>query len=350
MTRSTLALFVALAASSASAAEQVPLYSNLKDWLVACDNTRQCTAISNAAEHEADATPTWSLSVSREAGPEGTLHVGVFSYIEASGQPLLDGQPLQIKLQPGQLTEGSVSEVYSAQGADAEALIAELRNGQRLLLPTAYGNAVTSLNGMSAALLLMDSVQGRLGTTTALLRKGNAPASSVPAAPAAPPAPTWQAPTALSDADSKRVLDAVREAMHSDWQPEMYEDGLPEGQAFALSEHEALVILKTGCGAYNCAYSLYQAPIDQPQQARKARIARVPGMTDLQPNGSVEFDPASGELSSYALGMGMGGCGVTQRWRYDGQGFALTHAAMLGTCIGLDSAYWPVLWRTAEKR
>ena len=350
MTRSTLALLVALAASSASAAEQVPLYSNLKDWLVACDNTRQCTAISNAAENQADATPTWSLSVSREAGPEGAVRVGLFSYNEASGQPLLDGKPLQVKLQPGQLTEGAVPEVYSAQGADAEALIAELRNGQRLLLPTAHGNAVTSLNGMSAALLLMDSVQGRLGTTTALLRKGSNPVSSVPAAPAAPPAPTWQAPKPLSDADSKRVLAAVREAMRSDWQPEMYEDGLPEGQAFALSEREAVVILKTGCGAYNCNYSLYQAPLDHPQQARKASIAEIPVFEDLPPNGSVEFDPASGELSSFTLAMGMGGCGFTQRWRYDGKGFAPIHASMLGTCIGLDSAYWPVLWRTAEKR
>lgn len=350
MTRSTLALLIALAAGSASAAEQVPLYSNLKDWLVACDNTRQCTAISNAAEQDVQTLPTWSLSVSREAGPEGALHVGVFSYNKASGQPLLDGEPLQVKLQPGQLTEGSVPEVYSVEGADARALIAELRNGQRLLLPTEEGEAVTSLNGMSAALLLMDSVQGRLGTTTALLRSGSNPASSVPAAPAAPLAPTWQAPKPLSDAESKRVLDAVITAMRSDWEKDMLEDGLPEGQAFALSEREALVILKTGCGAYNCDYSLYQTQLDQPQQARKASIPEIPMFEDLPPNGSVEFDPASGDLSSFTLAMGMGGCGFTQRWRYDGKGFTATHATMLGTCIGLDSAYWPVLWRSAEKR
>ena len=70
----------------------------------------------------------------------------------------------------------------------------------------------------------------------------------------------------------------------------------------------------------------------------------------LPPGGSVEFDPASGELSSFTLAMGMGGCGFTQRWRYDGKGFVPVHATMLGTCLGLDSAYWPVLWRTAEKR
>ena len=116
MTRSTLALLVALAASSASAAEQVPLYSNLKDWLVACDNTRQCTAMSNATEQDVQTLPTWSLSVSREAGPEGALHVGLFSYNKASGQPLLDGKPLKVKLQPGMLTEGSVPEVYSVEG------------------------------------------------------------------------------------------------------------------------------------------------------------------------------------------------------------------------------------------
>lgn len=350
MIRRSLALLVALAAGSAGAAEQVPLYSNLKDWLVACDNTRQCTALSNATEEDVQTLPTWSLSVIREAGPEGALHVGLFSYNKASSQPLLDGKPLKVKLQPGKLTEGSVPEVYSVEGSDAQALIAELRNGQRLVLPTEQGEAVTSLSGMSAALLLMDSVQGRLSTTTALLRKGSNPANSVPPAPAAPLAPTWQAPEALSEAESKRLLDAVREAMRNDWQPDMYEDELPEGQAFALSDREALVILKTGCGAYNCAYSLYQVPLDQPQQARKARIAEIPVFEDLPPNGSVEFDSASGELSSFTLAMGMGGCGFTQRWRYDGQGFVPLHASMLGTCLGLDSTYWPVLWRTAEKR
>lgn len=350
MIRSSLALFVALATGSAGAAEQVPLYSNLKDWLVACDNTRQCTALSNATEEDVQKLPTWSLSVSREAGPEGALHVGLFSYNKASGQPLLDGKPLQVKLQPGKLTEGSVPEVYSIEGSDAQALIAELRNGQRLVLPTEEGEAVTSLSGMSAALLLMDSVQGRLGTTTALLRKGNNPASSVPPAPAAPPAPTWQAPKPLSEADSKRALDAVREATRSDWEKDMVEAGLPEGQAFALSDSEALVILKTECGAYNCAYNLYQAPLDQPQQARRASIPEIPVFEELPPSGSVEFDPASGELSSFTLAMGMGGCGFTQRWRYDGQGFVPVHATMLGTCLGLDSTYWPVLWRTAEKR
>nr|WP_288355544.1 DUF1176 domain-containing protein [uncultured Pseudomonas sp.] len=350
MIRRSLALLVALAAGSAGAAEQVPLYSNLKDWLVACDNTRQCTALSNATEQDVQTLPTWSLSVSREAGPEGALHVGLFSYNKASGQPLLDGKPLKVKLQPGQLTEGSVPEVYSVEGADAQALIAELRNGQRLVLPTEEGEAVTSLSGMSAALLLMDSVQGRLGTTTALLRKGSNPASSVPPAPAAPQAPTWQAPKPLSEADSKRVLDAVREATRSDWEKDMVEAGLPEGQAFALSDREALVILKTECGAYNCAYSLYQAPLDQPQQARQASIPEIPVFEELPPSGSVEFDPASGELSSFTLAMGMGGCGFTQRWRYDGQGFVPLHASMLGTCLGLDSTYWPVLWRTAERR
>ncbi|MBD9396596.1 DUF1176 domain-containing protein [Pseudomonas sp. PDM11] len=350
MIRRSLALLVALAAGSAGAAEQVPLYSNLKDWLVACDNTRQCTALSNATEEDVQTLPTWSLSVNREAGPEGALHVGLFSYNKASGQPLLDGKPLQVKLHPGKLTEGSVPEVYSIEGSDAQALIAELRNGQRLVLPTEAGEAVTSLSGMSAALLLMDSVQGRLGTTTALLRKGSNPASSVPPAPAAPPAPTWQAPKPLSEAASKRILEAVREATRSDWEKDMVEAGLPEGQAFALSDHETLVILKTECGAYNCAYNLYQAPLDQPQQARRASIPEIPVFEELPPSGSVEFDPASGELSSFTLAMGMGGCGFTQRWRYDGKGFTPVHATMLGTCLGLDSTYWPVLWRTAEKR
>ena len=50
-----------------------------------------------------------------------------------------------------------------AEGADAQAVLAELRNGVQLRMEGERDyEAVVSLSGLSAALLLMDAVQGRV--------------------------------------------------------------------------------------------------------------------------------------------------------------------------------------------
>lgn len=350
MIRSIFTFLLAAGIGCVHAAEKVPLARDIKDWIIGCDNTRTCTAISAVQERDDTGFSTFSIRVTREAGPQGALHVGVFSYTETRGQPTLDDKPLKSQFERGELKEGDTPEVYALNGSSAQALITELRNGNYLVLPVKEGKSYASLSGMSAALLLMDSVQGRVGTQDALISKGPAPASSVPSAPAAPIAPIWQAPAALTADKAKQIADAVVVATRKDWQEDLNEDITPKASAYALSSDQALVIIETGCGGYNCFYSIYQAPLDNPEQARAALIAEVPNLPEREPQGFVEFDPATGVLSSQERAMRMGGCGTTLRWRYDGSGFTLTHAAEMIPCMGLDQAYWPVLWRSQGSR
>ncbi|MGY2235277.1 DUF1176 domain-containing protein [Pseudomonas gingeri] len=350
MTRLPLIFLMAAVVTSVNAAEDVPLERSIKDWIIGCDNTRACTAIGAVPVRDDIGTTTFSLRVTREAGPQGDLRVGVFSYNATRGQPTLDGKSLKNRFEPGELKAGKVSEVFALTGTNADALIAELRNGRELILPIEGGTSVASLNGMSAALLLMDSVQGRVGTQDALISKGPGPGSSVAQAPVAPPLPGWRAPVALAPRRAKEVADTVMAATRKEWQEDLSEGVAPKAQAYALSADQALVIIQTGCGAYNCFYNIYQAPLDHPEQARKALIAEVPNLPEREPLGSVDFDPATGELSSEALAMGMGGCGTALRWRYDGTGFTLTRAAEMNTCMGLEQTDWPVLWRTEASR
>jgi len=135
-------------------------------------------------------------------------------------------------------------------------------------------------------------------------------------------------------------------ATRASWQQDQLDDTPAEGEAFALNDRQALVVIKTDCGAYNCSYRLYETPIAHPEQAHPIRIDPVPQMPDMLPNGSIQFDPVSGELSSYELAMSMGGCGTSLHWRYDGSAFRLTHAAQMTVCMGLNEADWPVLWRS----
>ncbi|SEI21224.1 DUF1176 domain-containing protein [Pseudomonas asplenii] len=345
MARPLVALLLAVTSCAAYAEEQVPLYREIKDWVIACDNIRSCTAIGAVPVRDDNGGQlTFSLRIIREAGPAGALRVGVFSYNPITGKPLLDGKPLRTSLAAGELKDGDVPEVLSAAGDQAKALIAELRNGHELTLPTRDGQSFASLAGMSGALLLMDSVQGRVGTVTALVRQGAA--SAVMPAPPRPTLPPWYPPVALDPAQARHIRDVVMAATHASWQQDQLDDTPAEGEAFALSDRQALVVIKTDCAAYNCSYHLYETPIAHPEQARPARIDAVPRMPDMLPNGSIQFDPANGELSSHELAMSMGGCGTSLHWQYDGSAFRLTRAAQMTLCVGLNEAYWPVLWRS----
>lgn len=79
MSRPLIALLLAVTSCAANAAEQVPLYRVIKNWLIACDNTRSCTAIAATPMRDDTGTLTFSLRITREAGPEGALRIGAFS-------------------------------------------------------------------------------------------------------------------------------------------------------------------------------------------------------------------------------------------------------------------------------
>ncbi|WP_459205281.1 DUF1176 domain-containing protein [Pseudomonas sp. MLB6B] len=351
--RRLLALLPCLIACASHAADTLPLSRDLKDWNVTCDNLRTCTAISTRpASAEADAL-SFPLRIVREAGPDGALRVSVFSYNAIYGDPRIDAKPVSIPLRPHQGSADDISEVpelRSASGSDALASIEAMRNASALTFDTPDGPTSASLNGMRAALLLIDDVQGRVGTVTALAKPGDAPASKVPAAPVAPAIPVWSAPAALDETQAEQVLKTAMAATRADWRQGLVDGDEPKGEVHGLSTREALLIVRTGCGAYNCAYNLYLTPLAHPEQAYAAPFERVANLPDLAPNGSVAFDPATGELTSLALASGMGGCGVAARWRYDGARFVLSRAAQMSACTGLNERDWPVLWQSATKR
>ncbi|MFS0826678.1 DUF1176 domain-containing protein [Pseudomonas phoenicis] len=351
--RRLLTLLPCLIACASHAADTLPLSRDIKDWNVTCDNLRTCTAISTRpASAGADAL-SFPLRIVREAGPDGGLRVSVFSYNAIHGDPLIDAKPVSIPLRAYQGSADDISEVpelRSATDGDARAFIEALRNANALAFDTPDGTTSASLNGMRAALLLIDDVQGRVGTVTALAKPGDAPAKRVPAAPSAPVIPAWSAPAALDEAQAERVLKAAMAATRADWRQEVVDGDEPKGEVHALNAREALLIVRTGCGAYNCAYSLYLTPLAHPEQARAMPFEHANNLPDIAPNGSVAFDPATGELTSLTLATGMGGCGVAARWRYDGSRFVLSRAAQMSACMGLNERDWPVLWQTATKR
>ena len=206
--------------------------------------------------------------------------------------------------------------------------------------------AEVSLAGLSASLLLMDTVQGRLDTHGALYRPGNRADSQVPSPPAAPELFPYPAPTPIGEAERQRIAAALMSATRDEWHAEGV-DGEAEAQAYALNEHEALVVIRSGCAAYNCDFALYRVSRHAPYRQRELQIEPLPlGYSGL--TGGVSYDEETGTLSYLMKGRGIGDCGDSGNWLFDGERFQLQFLRVMGRCADIAPEAWPVLWRSGH--
>ncbi len=242
---------MAVAGAALAALPPAPSYRQIKEWVIACDNTRACFA-----KYLPDNSGLGGyLSIWREAGPGGKLVVSVQGD-ENSSQPAptpeglrLDGKPLATRYPWRSDGEG----VLRLEGADAAAFLRALRDGGRLDVIVGE-KAGVSLSGLSAVLLAMDETQGRLGNRSALARSGVGAVSAVPPAPPIPlirPAPV---PPPLKDmhAFAARVR-AAQGAVLKAHECEAKEDLVEEDVAQPLNAGEAIVLLGCLQGAYRAA-------------------------------------------------------------------------------------------------
>lgn len=345
MSRRMLISALLLAAGSAQAVpEHVPLYREIKDWVVACDNQRACQALSAP---ESFGYSPFSLQLERAAGAQAPLRLSLH-YAEPGGYaPLrLDGRALSTADRL-HLTENQGETTLGAEGTDAQAVLAELRNGAQLRMEGEREyEAVVSLSGLSAALLLMDAVQGRVDSRSALYRPGSRPDSEVPAAPKVPRLRAYPGVTPLSEVEQRDIAQQVMAATRSQWVEEDMSSE-PEAEAFALNEREALVIIRTWCAAYNCDFAVYRVDRQPPYAERDLQLDPLPlGHEGL--SGWVSYNPDTGELGYLYKGRGIADCGESGSWRFDGERFQLASFSFLGRCAARNPGEWPELWRVAE--
>lgn len=336
-----LPILLAAAAAAASPApkpEELQVYG---DWIVGCDNGRACQAVGLMPESWPDDAVTIVVQRGAEAGAVPDVSIVIR---EGMGTALqVDGRRLPLRLTSG---EGEAK----VAPADVPALIAAIRSGNELKVLGANGAAVgtASLKGASAALLYMDDRQRRVGTVTALIRAGARPASAVPAPPALPVVRalplTRSAPIAVGDARLK--------ALRKQHGCTIDEVGGPDSaEVHALSASQSLILLACGSGAYNVTHIPFVA-------TRRGRaVAVAPAAFDVKPdwwdNGlpalvNADWDPATGLLGSYSKGRGLGDCGTTNSYAWDGSRFRLVEEATMGECRG--SLDYIRVWRAKVVR
>lgn len=335
-----------------------PVYRQFRDVVVACDNVRHCAAI--GVTHAASGLV---LSLARDAGATGAQHLVLrapWGKFDATALRLDDAPAPEIVALPWRHEGGEAGEWEALHLEDPAAIahfIDLVRDGALL---DAGADRRVSLAGLSAALLYIDDHQQRLDTAGAWLRRGERADTGVPAAPSLPvlpPAPP--APPALDPARGERLARQARATQTAVLDAQECE---PAGGAYdvarldtvtALDDTHALVLLACFAGAYQHSSLAFRAALD----GRRIEPLVLPGppmREDSMQHGDFDlltspgYDPDTGTLGIYARGRGIGDCGFSAEWRFDGQAFALARFVEMDQCGGLMPDHWPVLWRVAD--
>lgn len=328
-----LILALLAAAQAATGPSQVKAFG---DWAVACDNLRFCEAASLMSNEEFDNIP--QIAITREAGPAGDLAIEITPDTEYRGAWRIEIDGKQV--QDGTLAGPSLV----IRGSWAAQLIEAMLKGQSMLVRSADGKTLSlaSLKGISATLRYFDAQQGWAGSKAALVAKGDRPANTLPAAPAVPRV-AFVRPSGKPAAIPAPLRAAMGEQSKCDV---VYADGTdtsPQTETFALGNGQTLALIPCGSGAYN--YSSVPFVVER-GKAVVARFDHVPGWTESEGVATLvnaDWDAAKGQLSSYVKGRGIGDCGSSETYVWDGAMFRLVEARAMGECRGSNN--WLRVWK-----
>ena len=312
-----------------------------RDWTAVCDNGGRCMAYSGIG------TGGW-LAVRIDAGPDARPVI-LMNRSEVSGVLMtlsIDGRS-QGLIPPG---EGEVG--FRVPLDQLPNTLARLAAAREIRIVTVGPEreileSEIPADGVSAAILWIDEQQGRLGTTTALIRKGGRPASTVPPAPALPAVVAAPAVSHTGFGDEGQTLPAALEALPAvkacRAETSFNEDMSKAVISARLDASTELWAVPCFTGAYNMGYDWY---VTGPggRNPRGAALS-VDGET---PNGAVNgvYDPDTRTIEAFNKGRGLGDCGVASTWTWTGRDFVLTREATMDDCKSIPSAAWPTTWRT----
>jgi len=295
------------------------------DWAVGCDNINVCTMASLGPE--GGDFPPINLTVMRRAGPAGDIRVTLMPNDGLAPKAAPTSVMIDGRLVGGTFAKGDTP---TLSGDAARAIVAAMANGDGLEIHSATGDTLSglSLKGASAALRYIDAQQERAGTVTAIVAKGDKPASAVPARPVMPqisavvPIGTPFEPSAAMIADMRK-------------QAQCDDSAVGDAESHVIGSKASMILIPCGSGAYNIMSAVFVA--------KDGRIApaRMDAPTGISPDDEQPSVPTmvnasfdKGVLSTYAKGRGLGDCGVTQQFVWDGAMLRLSDQAEMGECRG----------------
>lgn len=328
---------VAAAAASPAAGSQRSETRAFRDWRAVCDNGARCVA------HAGSATSGW-LMVRMDAGPEArpTLLADLPEISGVALRLVIDGRSHALSAASG---DGGGQTVPAAETA---AVLSRLAAARDIRLVAPDFEAAIPTGGVSAALLWIDERQGRLDTVTALLRRGDRPASAVPARPALPVVTAGPAAAQSGFGDSDQTLPAALEALPAvkTCRTETAGNDWVQGAVASARLDASTELWAVPCfaGAYNIGQDWYLTGPGG-RDPRPAVLTSSSGETGAGTiNGG--YSPETRTLTAFAKGRGIGDCGVAQTWTWTGRAFVLTTETEMQDCQGIPADHWPTTWRS----
>lgn len=329
------------------------------DWSTACDNTGECTAVSVSRAYvkridgsdPGDYT-TPKMWVKRGAGPDALPHVFVDTSIwaETGSEAVLtlhvyyncDGECTGRAYSLKQIERGRY-ELAPEQVAD---FFAESTGTKRAATRRGDGSVhgIITTDGLVSAARIIDENQGRKYTVTAIYAEGQKPASTVPFEQARQSVKTYRGieTSIIEMQDTKALQQKQREycdtgagGIEPDIQSFSYTNGQKLWSIGCSSnphDERRLWLIQTGDGSFE-AHS-FPRPERGPEQRRLVELPVLPNS---------DFDPNTGQLSSYSGGM----CGWRRRWAWTGAGFEMIDAIEMPACADILPQQWLQTYRAA---
>ncbi|MFG1174349.1 DUF1176 domain-containing protein [Erwiniaceae bacterium CAU 1747] len=330
-----------------------PLQKTFGSWQITCNNLNRCEARSFPS------SDGLAMTIVRQAGQDddpllridyGSGYSGELSGGALQDNLLLDGQRLRLDLKHWHTTP---HHLISDHRISVNEFLAQIIDADRLQL-LYRDDAVIPLKGLKAALLLMDSVQGRVNSASAWARRGPRPGWEVPAAPGIPQVyQPERPPLPLTPEETRELIDFGSQHINSE---SCSLDRLRRQVSVSpLTDDKALLLVGCEMGAYNVidlAFEVTRQPPYIPQHITLMLPFVPPDRSDRQLDLiNADYDAESGQLLTFSKMRGLGDCGVATRWQYNGREFVLAEYAQESICDAWNSSdRWPALWITQQRR
>ena len=342
MTRKTLLLLAALPLA-APAFDDNGSYFEHKNWEIACDNTGTCRAAGYQAGEEDQAI---SLLLMRDAGADAAI-TGEITVIDPNGDDK-NRQALSGHLYLDDKNLGNITLSDDEAGlkgrlspAQSEAVSKAVVGSGKITFRTDKTTWAVSNEGASAVLLKMDEYQGRIGTPTALIKRGKdkktipAPAAKpVIHAAAVPDTP----PRVLKAGDVE--YGALRHLLAEKAGDECIDISESENSITLYPLDSSHILAETSCWAavYNSAnYYAILSP----------DLKTITASVDVEDG----YDYSDGTIEGGGRKRGLGDCLFITHHTWDGKRFVPTYKAGSGQCKGFPGAAWmlPTRVTTVQK-
>ncbi|HKY86201.1 MAG TPA: DUF1176 domain-containing protein [Pseudorhodoplanes sp.] len=350
-----------LQAAPAAAAD----FKDFREWHAACDNLRNCSAYG----FESAVTGSTYLRIERGGAPNAPVKITLAVFAEDDVTFTLRFNDASLPGLPDNALTGTKNEddslrrIVLTDTVSADTLIASFRKAETIVItrtdppgkkePSDPLASEISMSGAVASLLWIDEQQKRFGTATALIRKGDKPASTIPPQPKAavivaarPAIGTPPAATAPALIKKGRALCGEED------------EGSTLTETWPLGNNQFLYAFSCPdqSGAYNYSYGLLVATGGNPATARPVKVDWPIKIGDLEKDPGLDaiatnpmFDPKTMVLSTFGKGRGLGDCGNWEEWVWDGKTFRLAILRAMPHCKGIPIKDWPTLYRAERK-